>query len=239
MTRRAIAWRIGSALLVLLWCASAAAWELRVDASGGPADLSERVERAVGAWRDAGVDVESVERSVVVRYGHQRLLGPDAITLVITGGGAGVDIEVLVRAEAERLDDGLLIALGIALGGAPGVGVLAPGLSGDEPRRVTPSDASALFRDRVAGDITGDEQVGFADLLELAAQWGRSGVNLPADLDGDGSVGTGDLERLRALYTLRDLDGEAATDERDDETDDGGEDTDEEGAEDAPVDDAR
>lgn len=236
MRVRASAWRIGAATLSVLLFASAAAWELRVDASGGPADLNERVERAVSAWRDAGVDVDGVERSVVVRYGDPRLLGPDAITLVVTGGGAGVDLEVLVRAEAERLDDGLLIALGVALGGAPGSGVLAPGLSGDEPRRVTPSDVRTLFGDRVEGDLTRDGQVGFADLLELAAQWGRSGVNLPADLDGDGSVGAGDLERLRALYTLRDLDPDVTGD--DDTRDESDVDVEDTRDEDAPHDDA-
>ena len=40
-------------------------------------------------------------------------------------------------------------------------------------------------------DISGDGHVGTEDLLALLAGWGDGGG--PADLDGDGTVGTGDL----------------------------------------------
>ncbi|MDF1522997.1 MAG: hypothetical protein P1P87_09290, partial [Trueperaceae bacterium] len=51
----------------------------------------------------------------------------------------------------------------------------------------------------------------FPDLLRLAAAYGREGVNLPEDLDGDGVVGDGDLDVLRERYAFADdPDGAAA-----------------------------
>ena len=192
--------------------ASAAAWELRVDDSGGPADLADRVDVALAAWRAAGAAIDEVERTVLVRYASADLLGPDALTLVVTGGPPGVDLEVLVRPDAgATLDDALVVALGIALGGRPGVGVLAPRLLPDEPRLPSADDVTALAPGRgLPGDVTGDGRVGFADLLALAEAWGRRGINVPADLDGDGVVGEGDLERLREHYQFSPLGDEAA-----------------------------
>lgn len=228
--------RVCVALVLATMLAWAGAWELRVDASGGPADLEERVRSALAAWTDAGVALDAVDRTVVVRYADEALMGPDALTLVVTGGGPGVDLEVLVRPGGERLDEALLVALGIALGGTPGAGALAARLEPGVERRVVAADAAALRRDGVPGDIVGDGRVGFADLLELASQWGRSGVNLPADLDGDGTVGIEDVERLRPSYAFRDLtlgpdEGDAPSDDGDagdapsdgDESADGGE----------------
>lgn len=197
-----------AAVLVAASLATAGAWDLRIDASGGPADLETRVNAALAAWTDAGVDVAGVERTVLVRYGDEALMGPDALTLVVTGGPPGVDLEVLVSPSGDRVDEALVVALGIALGGTPGSGALKPALEPDEVRRVSPSDASALQRAAIPGDIVGDGVVGFADLLALAEQWGRRGINLAADLDGDGSVGAGDLDRLREHYDLRDLETE-------------------------------
>jgi len=198
--------RVLAAVLVGLTMGLGGAWELRIDERGGPADLAARVEQAVVAWREAGVDVEAVGRVVAVRYGDAELMGPDALTLVVTGGPPGVDLEILVRADAERLDEALLVAVGIALGGRPGSGALAAGLDADVQRRATPADVAALFAPaRSLGDITGDGAIGFADLLALAAAWGERGVNLAADLDGDGVVGASDLTLLRAAYTLRPL----------------------------------
>ena len=205
MSVRAIVAARWAPLLLAATLTWAGAWELRVDAAGGPADLAARVDAALAAWTEAGVELDAVDRTVVVRYGDEALMGPDALTLVITGGGPGVDLEVLARPEGERLDEALIVALGIALGGTPGSGALAAGLESGVQRRVDAADAAALRRDRLAGDIVGDGRVGFADLLELASQWGQRGVNLPADLDEDGSVGRADLERLRALYAFRDL----------------------------------
>ena len=183
-------------------CAWTLAWELRIDDSAGPADLGERVDAAVAAWSAVGIDIEAVERTVLVRYASAELLGPDALSLVVTGGPPGVDLEVLVRADAgDRLDDALVVALGIALGGSPGVGILDPRLKPDEARVPSDDDATAVAPAlRVTGDITGDGRVGFDDLLALAESWGRRGVNLPADLDRDGVVDDADLTLLRERY---------------------------------------
>ena len=201
------------AVLLLGWAFSsvAQAWTLRVDDAGGPAGLAERVEAAEQRWRDAGADLTVVDRSVVIRYESPEAMGPDALTLVVTGGPPGVDLEVWVRADEEsaaRLDDALVVAIGIALGGTPGIGVLDPRL-GSEPRVPTADDVAALAPGRgLPGDVTGDGVVGFADLLALAEAWGRRGVNLPADLDGDGTVGDADLEILRANYGFAPLPSE-------------------------------
>ena len=198
-----------SCLLVL--SAVAHAWTLRVDDAGGPADLGDAVAAAEQRWLDAGADVAAVERTVLVRYETEERLGPDAIALVVTGGAPGVDLEVWVRADgvaaAER-DDALTIALGIALGGTPGSGVLDPRLVA-EPRVPDADDVAALATGRgVPGDVTGDGRVGFDDLVALVESWGRRGVNLAADLDGDGVVDENDLEVLREHYRFAPLPSE-------------------------------
>ncbi len=200
-------------------CAWTSAWELRIDDSAGPADLGERVDAAVAAWSAVGVDIEAVERTVLVRYASTELLGPDALSLVVTGGPPGVDLEVLVRADAgDRLDDALVVALGIALGGSPGVGILDPRLEPDEARVPSDDDAAAVApARRVPGDVTGDGRVGFDDLLALAEAWGRRGVNLPADLDRDGVVGEADLTLLRENYRFAALGDEVEDDAQDDD----------------------
>ncbi len=207
--------------LTLAW-SSAAAWELRIDDAGGPADLGARVNVALEAWQAAGAEFDEIDRTVLVRYASAELLGPDALSLVVTGGPPGVDIEVLVRADAgARLNDALVIAMGIALGGSPGAGILEPRLLPDEVRTPAPEDAAALAPGRrLPGDVTGDGRSGFADLLRLAESWGQRGVNLPADLDGDGVVDASDLEILREHYQFAPLDDreaepEAAEDDAD------------------------
>ena len=204
-------------LAAVMACAWTLAWELRIDDSAGPADLGDRVDAAVAAWSAVGVDIEAVERTVLVRYASAELLGPDAFSLVVTGGPPGVDLEVLVRADAgDRLDDALVVAMGIALGGSPGVGILDPRLKPDEARVPSDDDAAAVAPAlRVTGDVTGDGRVGFDDLLALAGAWGRRGVNLPADLDRDGVVGDADLTLLRESYRFAALGDEIDDDEID------------------------
>lgn len=204
---------------------SAHAWTLRVDDAGGPADLETAATAAEQRWRDAGADVDGVARTVLVRYETEERMGPDAIMLVVTGGGPGVDLEIWMRAEdvpASERDDALTIAIGIALGGTPGSGLLDPRLT-DEPRVPGVDDVAALALGRdVAGDVTGDGRVGFDDLVALAEAWGRRGVNLPADLDGDGVVDEDDLRVLREHYRFAPLPSERTAPAADPDVDDGG-----------------
>jgi phospholipase/lecithinase/hemolysin len=51
--------------------------------------------------------------------------------------------------------------------------------------------AFALFR--AAGDVDGDGDADFADLLAVLSAWGPCGLPCPADLDGDAAVGFADL----------------------------------------------
>lgn len=212
--------RVALAALALLVAQAALAWDLRVDDAGGPSDLAERVARAESAWRDAGLDVDAVARTVLVRYDDGSLLGPDAYGIVVTGGPPGIDLEVIVDAEAAQLDDALLITLGIALGGRSGEGLLAAGLAVDGLRAPSPDDVASLFRTSAPGDVTGDGVVGFADLLAIAAAWGTRGVNLAADLDGDGVVGPGDVTSLEGDYVWRSLGAPPPPDAADDDADD-------------------
>lgn len=210
MTRRTQRALAASCLFVC--SALAHAWTLRVDDAGGPADLAEAVAAAEQRWLEAGADVAAVDRTVLVRY-EAELLGPDAVALVVTGGAPGVDLEIWVRAAgitaAER-DDALTITLGIALGGVPGSGLLDPRLA-TEPRVPLATDSAALASvGGVLGDVTGDGSVGFDDLVALAESWGRRGVNLAADLDGDGVVDENDLEVLREQYRFAPLPSERA-----------------------------
>jgi hypothetical protein len=202
--------RLAALLVVLFALGWGSALEVRVDDSGGPADLADRVDAAVAAWRAAGAPVDDVTRTVLVRYASPDLLGPDAISLVLTGGPPGVDLEVLLRADAgARLDDALVVAVGIALGGSPGVGVLDGRLTPGIGRTPAADDVVGLAaRSGTPGDITGDGRAGFDDLLALARSWGQRGVNLPADLDGDGTVGADDLALLREHYAFDSLVGE-------------------------------
>ncbi len=53
---------------------------------------------------------------------------------------------------------------------------------------------------RVPADLDGDGSVGPGDLAMLLGAWGRSGGD--ADLDGDGTVGAGDLATLLGAWTI-------------------------------------
>lgn len=201
--------RAAVTVLLLAFASWAAAWDLRVDPSGGPLVLVDHVEAVLADWSAAGADVEGTDRTVVVRYGDPVRLGPDAIVLVVVRPDTG-GFDVLVHPEQEGVRAALVPAFGVVLGGVPGTGALDPRVDVAAPRIPTAVDVDALraARPEVPGDLDGDGQVGFEDLLRLAAAYGRQGINLPEDLDGDGVVADGDLDLLRERYTF---DGAAST----------------------------
>jgi hypothetical protein len=195
---------LASALLLAM-ASWAAALDLRVDATGGPLLLVDQVEAALADWRAAGADPDAVARGVVVRYGDPLLLGPDVRALVVARPD-GEGFEVLVHPEADGVRAALVPALGVVLGGTLGSGALDPRIDPGAPAVPTAADADALVAARpdLPGDLDRDGRVDFADLLRLAAAYGREGVNLREDLDGDGVVGDGDLDVLRERYTFAD-----------------------------------
>jgi hypothetical protein len=192
--------------LLALLLSSAAALDLRVEALPGQ-DLAAAVEAALGDWRAAGVDVDTLEGRVVVRGGRAELFGPDVDVWVIVRGDAQATdrtIEVLVNPAARALRAALIPALGVALGGVLGTGAFDPILDPSGPRRPTPEEGLLLEANRgaIPGDLNRDGVVDFEDLLLLAASFGRRGVNLPGDLNGDGIIDALDLEALRERYTF-------------------------------------
>jgi hypothetical protein len=197
--------RTALALLVLAVAPWAAAWDLRVDPSGGPLVLLDQVEAALADWTAAGADVEGTDRTVIVRYGDPDRLGPDAIVLVVVRPDAG-SFDVLVHPDRDGVRAALVPAFGVVLGGVPGAGALDPRIDATAPRVPNADDVAALRagRPEVPGDLDGDGRVGFEDLLRLAAAYGRQGINLPEDLDGDGVVGDADLDLLRERYAFDD-----------------------------------
>ena len=55
-----------------------------------------------------------------------------------------------------------------------------------------------LQRKDVVGDVNGDGEVGFADLLLVLARWGKACGDCPEDLSGNGVV---DFDDVLALLT--------------------------------------
>ena len=51
-----------------------------------------------------------------------------------------------------------------------------------------------------AGDLDGDEEIGFGDLVRLLANWGPCGTTCDADFDESGDVGFDDLVQLLAWW---------------------------------------
>ena len=70
------------------------------------------------------------------------------------------------------------------------IGLVGSGLSVDVLRRTA-----------VLGDIDGDGQVGFADLLQILARWGDECVDCSEDLNGNGVVDFEDVLTLLANWT--------------------------------------
>jgi hypothetical protein len=193
------------ALLALLAAPLALALVVEVDPTGGALVLEERVNAALDVWREAGVDVAASPRRVLVAYGDRLLLGPDVPVLVRTSVDPELDLELLVHPDlVDRQLAALVYALGIALGGEPGEGALDPRIAADAVVPPTAEQVAALAAAAAAepAELDGAGVVGFGDLLILAERFGQRGVNVPGDLDGDGVVDDADLAILRARYTF-------------------------------------
>jgi hypothetical protein len=195
-----------SLLLALALLGSASALDLSVEPMAG-LDLQASVDAALGDWRAAGVDVDTLELQIVVRAGRSELFGPDVDLFVVVRGGSGDDdrrVEVLVNPAARNLRAALIPAFGVALGGVLGSGAFDPVLDATGPRRPTTADGALLEATRSAlpGDLNRDGRIDFEDLLLLAGSFGRQGVNLPGDLNGDGVIDQTDLDLLREGYTF-------------------------------------
>lgn len=196
--------------LFLLAVSSALAQDsYAVDSAGGPLTLPEDVGAAFMDWLDAGVDAVPVEQDPAVnlfRFAQPNLLGPDTLTLTLQRPESQPQLEILVHPDLYRdypavlqHEAGLLLGLS-----ALPEGVMQPGQVPGAPATLTAEEAGLVrsAATAVPGDLTGDGIVDFYDLLELAAQYGRRGINLSADLNGDGVVTEEDLVQLRSLYEL-------------------------------------
>lgn len=189
----------------------------RVDESGGPLLLSDAVADAAAAWQAAapgsvtfvategepageGPATPSAVHSI--GYGAAELFGPDALSFTLVRSGSSA-VQVLVSPTAGAdLGAALLHELGVLIGlPEEGEGVmrsaLTPGATSPAPVDVSALRDLRTFRPE---DINRDGVVDFYDLAELAAAFGDRGVNLAADLNGDGEVNDADLQILRDAY---------------------------------------
>lgn len=208
MSARRFRSRLASTALALALAASlSGAWALEVAVDPPDDDLAAAVEAALDDWRAAGIDVDAVDTTVVVRYGAAVRFGPDVTAWVLLRGGAADPdrrFEILVAPAAREPRAALIPALGVVLGGTLGTGALDPVLDPAGPRRPTAADGRALTErlSAIPGDLNRDGRVDFEDLLLMAEAFGRRGVNLTTDLDGDGIVDAADLDLLRESYTF-------------------------------------
>ncbi len=177
----------------------------QVDDEGGPLLLSSFAAAAADVWEAAApstvafeVDESSTAR---IRYGTLELMGTDATsyTLVRPGGRIEVLVSPLVGDELRAV---MVHELGVLLGlPEGGAGVMSRTVSAtfDAP---TSADLMELrdLRTYVPEDLDRSGSVDFYDLALFGLAYGKSGVNLAADFNGDGRVDDADLTLLREAY---------------------------------------
>lgn len=197
------------ALTALLLILSAAAADWSADSAGGPLTLVEDVEAAFALWTEAGAPAAALvpdSAAALFRYAPADSFGPDTVTLTLQRPAAEPALELVVNPELQPDWPGALVhEAGLVLGlSAADSGVMQPLLQQDGPDEPQEADITRLLSsvNAVPGDLTGDGVVDFLDLLELAAAFGNRGVNLPADLDSDGTVTREDLRLLRDNYVF-------------------------------------
>jgi hypothetical protein len=184
---------------------------IAVDDRDGPLLLSTAVADAAAAWSAATDDLARFElvdeADRIVRYGDLALLGPDAwsLTLAWSLPDGSLRLEALVSptvGDARRAV--LLHELGVSSGlpeGDGGVMAYTVDVAATTP---TPADAAAFRAQQrfVPEDLDRNGVVDFYDLEAFGRSYGSEGVNLAADIDGDGRVDDADLQRLIDAYTF-------------------------------------
>jgi hypothetical protein len=181
--------------------------DYQVDDSGGPLSLSDKAAEAAAAWTLAVADgielrlTETQDSSNRLRYGTDELLGPDTLSITTVAPG-GVVTAYVSPSAGDLAQTAIVHEMGVIIGlPEGGAGVMASALTTE---RSTPSASDAtelLARSRFEpADLTRDGTVDFYDLIAMAEAYGQTGVNLPGDLDGDGTVSASDIEVLRVDY---------------------------------------
>lgn len=175
------------------------------DGGGGPLTLQEELTEAAAEWnRNAGetVILRGEADGPLFRFGDPDLMGPDLVSLTLAPEHS--DLEVLLNPDLYRdYPQSLLHELGLILGlPSNRYGVMDPLLDPSSSASIGEEEIGQLraLRERILGDLDGDGVVGLADLAALGRAYGQSGVNLPADLNDDGTVDSEDVEVLRSEY---------------------------------------
>lgn len=186
------------AFLLMAWTAA----QLEVDSAGGPLTLPEQVAAALDIWRQALAPEVLEEPAARIAFAPE-LLGPDTSSLTLLYGDGRT--EVLLSPARYEATPVLVHEMGVLLGlPATGSGVMDPAIGPDTPGQPTATDVALLreLRTYPAADLTRDGAVDFYDLAAFGAAYGSVGINLRADLNGDGRVDDEDLSVLVDSYAF-------------------------------------
>ena len=176
--------------------------QLDVDTAQGPLTLPEEIADAFALWQAALPDDDLAEPDARIAFAPD-LLGPETASLTLRWSDART--EVLLAPARYRRTPVLLHELGLLLGLPPAAeGVMDPVLRETSPATPTERDIALLrdVRTFPPADIDRSGRVDFYDLAALGAAFGSVGVNLAADLNGDGQVDADDLAILREAYVF-------------------------------------
>ena len=181
----------------------------RVDPTGGPDTLRDRIAKAAAAWLDVPggvVDLkETLDAPNVIGYGDGTKFGPDTFSLTVQKGPDPATDVLLNPSEPNQR--ALTHELGLLAGLSPSPkarGVMNPAIPQESNAALTPADEEALraLAAFVPEDVNQDGVVDFYDLADFGAAFGETGVSLPADIDENGVVNRADLSLLGAAYTF-------------------------------------
>lgn len=174
-------------------------------ADATPEALSALVASAARTWESAAPGVLEFAQDPaarwVVSFGSDEVLGPDAVTLSLASNDGTTEVLVSQR-HKELREAALLHELGLLLGlPEGGAGVMGSALTTSTPGP-SPSDVAQLREQQAFAPEDQDRsgRVDFYDLVLFGKAYGQTGINLPADFNGDGRVDDADLALLRAAY---------------------------------------